>query len=115
MALTEAFQNNGTIGTTEFYLASNSTTKTDQTTDGIFQLFLDLNAVTTADTFQVRIYERVSSGGTARCVEEWVVTGNSNTPHWATPALVLMHGWEFSLKKISGTDRNIVWSIRSVA
>lgn len=115
MAISEAFQSSATIGTTERYLASDSTTKTDQTTDGIYQLFLDLNAVTTADTFQVRVYERISSGGTARCVEEWVLTGNSNTPHWATPALILMHGWEFSLKKIAGTDRAIPWSIRKVA
>lgn len=115
MAITEAFQNSGTIGTTEFYLASNSTTKTDQTTDGVFQLFLDLNAVTTADVFQIRVYERISSGGTTRCCEEWTVSGNSNTPHYATPAMIFMHGWEFSLKKISGTDRSIAWSIRSVA
>lgn len=115
MAISEAFQNSGTIGTTEWYLASNSSTKTDQTTDGIYQCFLDFSALAAGDTYQIRVYERVSSGGTARVVEEWTVSGVQNAPHYASPSLVLMHGWEFSLQKLAGTDRSIVWSIRSVA
>jgi hypothetical protein len=115
MAITEAFQNSGTIGTTEWFLASNSATKTDQTTDGIIQLLLELNNLALGDTFRIRLYERISSGGTARIVEEWTVTGVQSTPNWMTPAFVLMHGWEFSLTKTAGTDRSIAWSIRSVA
>lgn len=115
MALSETHQNSGTIGTTEHFLASNSTTATYQTTDGVYQCWLELNNLATGDEYQIRVYEKISSGGTARVVMEWVVGGAQNTPNWVTPSLILLHGWEFSLKKLSGTDRSIAWSIRSVA
>lgn len=112
MALSEAFQNSTTVGATEHFLASNSTTKTDQTTDGAYQLFLELNNLAAGDEYRVRVYERISSGGTARIVMEWVVAGAQGSPNWVTPTLILLHGWEFSLTKLAGTDRSIAWSIR---
>ena len=115
MAITEAFQNSATIGATEYFLASNSTTKTDQTTDGVFQLWLDLNAMANGDEFRVRVYERISSGGTTRIAMEWVISHAQSEPMWVTPSLIFMHGWEFSLTKLTGTDRSIAWSIRQVA
>ncbi len=115
MAINEDFQNSATIGTTEWFLASNSATKTDQTTDRIVQLFLDFNALAAGDTFRIKVYERISSGGTTRQVEEWTVSGAQGSPIWPSPTFIFMHGWEFSLTKVAGTDRSISWSIRSVA
>ena len=115
MAISEAFQSSATIGTTERFLASDSTTKTDQTADGVYQLFLDLNAVAAGDIFQVKVYERISSGGTTRVLYIDNVSGPLDSPMYASPSLILVHGWEFSLAKISGTDRSIAWSIRKVA
>jgi hypothetical protein len=31
-----------------------------------------------------------------------------------SPTLIVMHGWDATLDKISGTDRAITWSIRTV-
>jgi hypothetical protein len=31
------------------------------------------------------------------------------------PSLILMHGWDFTVDKIAGTDRSISGSIRKVA
>lgn len=115
MAISEAFQSSATIGTTERYLASDSTTKTDQTADGIYQLMLELNNLADGDEFRLRLYERISSGGTTRVVEEWVIANAQTTPNWMTPSFILLHGWEFSLTKLTGTDRSIAWSIRKVA
>lgn len=115
MAITETHQNSATVTTTEHFLASNSTTKTDQTTDGIYQLVLELNNLANGDEYRVRVYERISSGGTTRIAEEWVIAHAQSTPIWYTPALTFMHGWEYSLTKLAGTDRAIAWSIRSVA
>lgn len=112
--ITENFQNSATITTTEFFLASNSTTKTDQTTDGVYQLWLDLNALANGDEYRVRVYERISSGGTTRIAMEWTISHAQSEPMWVTPSLMLIHGWEFSLTKLAGTDRSISWSIRSV-
>jgi len=115
MAISEAFTSSASISTTERFLASDSTTATYQTTDGVYQCFLDLNALAAGDIFQVKVYEKVASGGTARVVMIDNVTGPLDSPHYATPSLILLHGWEFSLVKITGTDRSIEWSIRQIA
>lgn len=115
MAISEAFANSATITTTERFLASNSTTATYQTDDGVYQLFLDFNNVAAGDIFQVKVYEKVVAGGNADIVYIDNVTGPLDSPHYASPSLILLHGWEFSLVKVTGTDRVIEWSIRKVA
>lgn len=115
MAITEAFQDAATIGATEYFLASDSTTATYQTDDGAFQLWLDLNALQDGDEFRIRVYEKISSGGTARIAMEWSVAHAQSEPLWVAPTLIFLHGWEFSLTKLTGTDRSISWSVRKVA
>ena len=115
MAITEAFQNSATIGTSEYFLAANSTTQgSGQTTDGVYQLFLDLNAVAAGDLFTIRAYDAISSGGTVRVIYIDNVTGPLDSPMMVTPSLILLHKWDFSVQKISGTDRSIAWSIRGI-
>lgn len=102
------------IGTTEYFCMSASTTKTDQTTNAVVQAFFDLVNMAAGDEFRITCYEAISSGGTARVVDEWVVSGAQSAPIFVTPALTLCHGWEFSLDKLTGTDRTISWSIRQI-
>ena len=115
MAISEAFQNVQTVTTTEHFLASDSTTKTDQTADGVYQLWLELDALAAGDEYRIRVYEMVKAAGTSRIAMEWVVAGAQAEPLFVTPSLILLHGWEFSLQKLTGTDRSIEWSIRKVA
>ena len=114
MAIAEAFQSSATIGTSEYWCAAASTTQgSGQSTDKAVQLFLDLSALAAGDIFRVRAYDAVSSSGTSRVIFEENVPGPVGSPHYATPTLLLMHKWDFSLTKIAGTDRSIVWSIRT--
>lgn len=115
MAISEAFQNLQIVGVTEHFLASDSTVKTDQTADGVYQLWLELNNLAAGDEFRIRVYEMVKTAGTSRIAMEWVVAGVQAEPLFVTPSLILLHGWEFSLTKLAGTDRSIEWSIRKVA
>jgi hypothetical protein len=115
MAISEAFNGSASIGTTEYDLPSASTTLSAQTTDGIYQVFLDLNALTSTEEYRLRIYEKTRSTSTQRVVEEVIISGAQNEPVYVTPALLLLHGWTVTLKKNQGTDRTIEWSIRSVA
>jgi hypothetical protein len=116
VAISEAFQNSATIGTTEFFLAANSTTQgSGQSTDAVVQLFLDLNNLAAGDLYRIRCYDAISSGGTARAIWEDTVTGPVGTPIYATPSLIVLHKWDFSLAKLSGTDRSIAWSIRTAS
>lgn len=115
MAISEAFNGSASIGTTEYDLPSASTTVSAQTTDGIYQLFLDLNALTSTEEYRLRIYEKVQSSSTQRVVQEVIFSGAQYEPVYVTPSLLFLHGWTFTLKKNFGTDRTINWSIRSVA
>lgn len=115
MAISEAFNGSASISTTEYDLPSASTTLSAQTTDGIYQVFIDLNALTSTEEYRLRIYEKTRSSSTQRVVEEVIISGVQNEPNYVTPALLLLHGWTVTLKKNQGTDRTIEWSIRSVA
>lgn len=116
MAIAEAFNGNATIGTTEYDLPSNSTTVSTQTSDGIYQLYIDLNNLTATEEYRLRIYEKVRSSDIQRVIQEVIFSGAQTTePTYVTPSLLFLHGWTFTLRKNQGTDRSIAWSIRSVA
>ena len=116
MAISEAFSGTGTIGVTEWDLASNTSFVADvNATDGVYQCILDMSALATTDEFVLRMYEKVVSAGSQRLVESWTFLGPQGSPHFTTPAVILLHGWAYTLQKVSGTDRSITWSIRSVA
>lgn len=90
---------------------------TPETTDGIFQLVLDLNAAADGDVFEIRVKEKARSGDTQRTIECFVVANNVSTDSelWVSPAVVLLHGWDMTLKQTAGTGRAVPWSIRKVA
>ncbi len=115
MAISEAFTGTETVSTTEWSLTTDTAGPDAETSDGCFQVVLDVSALAAGDIFELKLYEKVESAGTQRAVEIWTLTGPAATPHAITPAFLLLHGWDFTLKKLAGTDRAIVWSIRKVA
>lgn len=114
MAVTEAFAGSETVGTTEWSLTTDTGGPDVETSAGCFQCLLDLNALALGDTFEFRIYEKVRSADTQRCC--FIATFNNaqgaDAAIAATPALLLLNGWDMTLKKVAGTDRTITWSIR---
>lgn len=116
MAITEAFTNTNSSWGTEYSLTNNSTTLANQTDDGVYQLFLDLNAMASGDTYVVKVYEKVRSASTRRVVLSHTLVGAQTDPNWCFPALTLMHGFDFTLTCTGGTNsRAIEWSIRKIA
>lgn len=116
MAITiAAFEGSETVSTTEHSLTTDSAGPDTDTTDGIFQTLLDLNALAAGDEFEFKVYETVAtSGGTQRVVYKALFVGVQATPIWVSPTLILGVGWDQTLDKIAGTDRSIVWRIASV-
>jgi hypothetical protein len=113
MALTTV-DDSATIGTTEYYLASDSTTKTDQTEKCLLHVQLDFGNMAAGDQYRVRLYEKVNgTGATQRTTELGIVTGAQSEP-FVAPIGFLAHGWEISVTKLAGTDRSIGWSLRKV-
>lgn len=100
-----------TIGTTEFSIAQNAnySAGSPKTTVGYVQAFLDVSAVVAGDQFQIRILERVN-GGTQRVI--LTITVPPSTELYVTPLMLLGDGWDITIKKLAGTDRSILFSVR---
>lgn len=114
MAITEAYTGTATISTAEYSLPNASTTLASITDDGVYQVFIDLNNLAVGDEYEIKIKEKVTSAGTQRTVYTAYQDGVTAEP-FVTPSLVLLHGWDVTMRKVAGTDRSISWSIRKVA
>lgn len=115
MAISEAFANSQSVTNDEWDLPSDTTNLSAQTDDGVYQCWLDLNALQKADVFEFKVYEKVGSGSTQRVVYSVRFANAQTEPIWVSPSLVLIHGWTMTLNRIAGSDRTIDWSIRKVA
>jgi hypothetical protein len=117
MALSEAYTGSYTVTTEEYSLpnAGAYSSANGITTDGIYQVFLDLSAIAAGDEFELKVYEKATSGGTQRLCYIKTFAGTCAMPINVTPSLILLHGWDVTLKKIAGTDRSLSWSIRKAA
>ena len=115
MAISEAYADSASIGSTEYSLPNDSTTPAAITDDGIYQLFLDLSALTATEQYRLKIKEKVQSGSTQRVIQAVDFSGVQDEPVYITPSMILLHGWDITLQKLQGTDRAIEWSIRKVA
>lgn len=115
MAITQLYSNTATISSTEYSLPGNSTTLSNIATSGVYQVFIDVDAVTSGDMYSIKVYEKCVSGGTKREIYNATIDGEQGSTLWVSPSLILMHGWDVTITKISGTDRSFTWSIRQVA
>lgn len=111
--ITAPYEASATIGSSEYSMPNGSTSLTPITVDGIYQLFMVISACTYADEFEVKIYEKVTSGGTQRTLEQRFSFNSDNTI--VLPAKIFVHGWDMTVKKIAGTDRSVSYSIRKIA
>ena len=115
MAIAELYTGTEAVSTTEWSLTTDTSGPDADTTDGIFQAFIDLNALAAGDVYELKVYEKARSIDTQRLAYYAQFANAQATPIYVTPSLILMHGWDFTLKKLAGTDRTITWSIRQVS
>lgn len=113
MAIAEAFSGSEAVSTTEWSLTTDTAGPDVETSDGVFQIFLDVNDMVTGDELQILIYEKVQSTDTQRVIFQSNLIGAQSPGVWVSPALVLMHGWDVTLDAIAGTI-TVDWSIRKV-
>ena len=114
MAISEYVTGTEAISTTEWSLTTDSAGPDADTTDGIFQLFLDVSDMVAGDQLQIRLYETARAGDTQRIAEEFILVGVQSTPVWVSPTVILLHGWDWTLDAIAGTI-TVLWSIRRIA
>jgi hypothetical protein len=113
MAISELYSGTENVSTTEHSLTTDTAGPDADTTDGVFQVFIDTFDMVAGDQLQIRVYEKVRAADTQRVVYEAILTGAQPTPIWVSPSLILMHGWDVTLDALAGTI-TVNWSIRSV-
>jgi hypothetical protein len=113
--VTERVSGSEAISTTEWSLATDSSYDTGdaQTTDGLYQVFLDVNDMVQADELQIRAYEKARSGDTQQIAYQSYLYGPQANPLWVGPALAGYHGWDWTLDALAGTI-TVNWSVRTV-
>ena len=113
--VTERVSGTEAVSTTEWSLATDTSWSAAdaQTTDGHYQVFIDLSDMVQADVLQIRAYEQARSGDSQVLAYEAYLGGPQANPMWVGPALCGMHGWDWSLDAITGTI-TCLWSIRTV-
>lgn len=117
MAITvHAELDNVTVGATELSIISGTTTLSTDTTDGVYQLWVDdQGLMTKTEEYAIRIYEKVEeTGGTKKQVFEATLKG-VQSEIFVSPMLILMHGWDMTIQKIAGTDRAFDANIRRIS
>lgn len=118
MPITEYISATGMIGSGEWSLTTNTTGPDVDTTDGIFQTFIDCSNISSDDEFKITMYEKVRSASTQRVVANWYVSYAQSEPNFVSPSFVLMNGWDFTMCKTGGSgssQRAFEWSIRQVS
>jgi hypothetical protein len=111
MAVSEYVSGTEAIGATEWSCTTDTAGPDVDTTDGVFQVFLDINDMIAGDELRIRVYEKVLSSSTQRLVYEHTIAGAQPEPVWVSPSLILLHGWDVTLLANSGTI-TVDWSIR---
>jgi hypothetical protein len=90
-------------------------TTSPDTTDGAYQLVVDLSAMALGDKVELRIKEKALSAGTQRQAVVFTFANAQTDALFISPAVLLLHGWDMTLKQTAGTGRSFPWSIRKVA
>lgn len=106
------FTGTETVSTTEWSMTTDTAGPDTDTTVGIFQAFVDLNALAAGDVFEWRLYEKARAADTQRLATYARFANAQAAPLWISPSFILGAGWDMTLIKVSGTDRTITWSIR---
>lgn len=117
MAIAELYSGTKTglvSGDTEWSFVNGTTTVATDTTDGVFQCFVDVSDMALGEVLRLRAYEKCRSGDTQRLIYEAILRDVQSEPIYVFPSLILLHGWDFTAEVISGTI-TIYWSVRQVA
>ena len=117
MAITEAFAGSENVSqATEWDLTTDTAGPDNNTDDGVFQVFLDLNTLVDSDTVRFRAYEKVQAADTQRIFfSQDISNAQGAEDNFVSPSFVLMNGWTFTLQMVTATSRVITWSVRKIA
>lgn len=120
MAITALYEGSNDVTSATISLVLNSAGSTAVPTDGVFQILLDLSATTVSNSYELSLWEKVTTGGTQRKFATFSFQGPQGIPIWISPAVVLMHGWDVTLANTQASASNsafrrVDWCIRQIS
>ncbi len=89
-------------------------TTSPETTSGLYELYLDTNALTANDAIQISFKEKVITGGTQHILFLVTLYGIQSSPIFTSGQFMLTHGWDICIKQTLGTSKSFPYSIRKV-
>lgn len=103
-----------TISTSEYSLPANTSTgvPTVQTDTCQVQPMVSIAAMASGDEYLVQLYEKITPAGSQIVLDSWRMVYPQDK--LILPAFIVHNGWDITMKKISGTDRSVSWSLRKV-
>jgi hypothetical protein len=100
-----------TVGTTESSLST-------QTTAGVYQLWIDCNAMTdgaTPDLLEIRVYSKARNADTERLADTHQLIGaQTGAPLFVSKPYVALYSFRVAIVQLQGTARAFPWSLRIV-
>lgn len=111
----ELYSGSATVSTTEYSLTANSTTLGAITTDGTYEIVVDVSAMVAGDQYEFKVYEKTRAADSQMLILPAMTLTGSQPAALIVPVPILLHGWEVTAKKLAGTDRILKWSIRSIS
>lgn len=108
----ELYTLNASISTTEYSIPNGGTTLQNITTPVLLTGLLDAEPVSDGDCFRVRVKEKIVSGGTQRVILDFLICNDQqSSPLYSFGPFLLLHGWDVTIVKVSGTDRTLTGRI----
>lgn len=104
-----------TVSTTEISITGGTSTIQVRTDNAIVSLVVDVANMAAGDEFEFAMHEKCLAGGTARRIILGNLIGAQAEPLFCFDAIHVGIGWDFTIKKIAGTDRAFSASVRSVS
>ena len=107
-------ENSATVGTSELSMPANTTVgvPTSQSDTCQVQLWARIVGMAAGDEFLIQLYEKTWSGGGQALIDSWRLA--YPVDKIVQSGLILHNAWDITIKKISGTDRVVEWSLRKV-
>lgn len=104
-----------TVSSTEVSITAGGTTIQTNTNNVVASLWVDVNNMAAGDEYEIALYEKCLSGGTARRLVLANLIGAQADALFVTGPFHLGVGWDFTIKKIAGTDHAFTASVRSIS
>jgi hypothetical protein len=115
MAITEPYELDGVTVVTVISIVSGNSTPQSITDDGVYQLWVDGSAMVKGDEFRIDIKEKVEATGGVQITVFSATLSDVQSEVFVSPMLILLHGWDMLITKVSATNRAFDASIRKIA